>query len=113
MIMQMFLLFIGIAFLLTIVGFYIKENLLIIIGFLIFGLISIPLLNQQLEYKSGATINSEYFYNGSLIDSNENIIIYNYSGYTDTIWYGIFFLFISLGGLFMWYRGYNDKKEDD
>jgi len=111
--MTIFLLFIALAFLLTIVGYYVKENLLIIIGFLIFGLISVPLLNNNLEYKTGAFISSDYDYNGTQLLSADNYITYQYESYTDTRWYGIFFIFISLSGLFMWYSGYKGATDED
>lgn len=113
MIMQIFLLFLGIAFILTVIGFYVKENLLIIIGFLIFGLISIPLLSQNLEYRSGSNFTVDYSYDGTQLNSSASIINYDYDTYTDTIWYGIFFLILSLSGMFMWYDGYRSNKKDE
>jgi len=112
MIMEIFLLFVGIGFLLTIVGYYVNENLLIIIGFLIFGLISIPLLQQNLEYRVGSNLTVEYNYSAGVLATSTNSISYDYNSYTDTIWYGIFFMLLSLSGMFMWYKGYGGRKSE-
>lgn len=114
MIMNIFLLFLSLAFILTVVGYYIKENLLIIIGFLIFGLISVPLLNNNLEYRSGENFTVNYTYEGNQVIQSTSNINYEYLTYTGTVLYGIFFLLLSLSGMFMWYQGYkSDNEEDD
>ena len=115
MIMTIFLLFTSLALILTVVGYYINENLLIIFGLLIFGLMALPLLNQNLEYKVGTNSTINYSYdNSSNLLSTFDATRYVYHTYTDTIWYGLFFLFISLGGLFGgWYYSRSYNEEDD
>lgn len=113
MIIEMFIMFVCIAFILTVVGYYIQQELLIIFGFLIFGLISIPLFQQNLEIRGGMEVTTDYFYDNSTLNNTFETQTYTYDNYEDTIWYGIFFIFISLSGMFFWYKGYSSQRGED
>jgi hypothetical protein len=168
MIIEMFILFTSLAFILALVGKALNQELLIIFGFLVIGLMAVPLLQGNLDYRSGETlsfvqdnsslichnetlnISSGYIYGNYFgnyhwdgynttapIQADKNAYLFhteeinnyglvcdyainevttiNYTTYTDTIWFGLFFLLICISGLFMWYQGYgyNKKEEDD
>lgn len=113
MIIEMFIMFVCIAFILTIVGYYIQQELLIIFGFLIFGLISIPLFQQDLEIRGGMEVTTDYFYENTTLNNTFENQTYTYNNYEDTIWYGLFFMFISLSGMFFWYKGYSSQRGED
>src|SRR6056297_2141586 len=74
MIMTLFLIFLSITFLFLIVGYIVKSELMIIIGFLMFILLAIPLINQELEYKSGSSLNNTVD-NTTQICKNELLLV--------------------------------------
>lgn len=111
MILTIFLLFLCLAVVFMVVGYYIKNELLLIFGLLILGLLSIPLFNQDLTYKSGHFENTTYVYDVDILELTNSVTSYSYDSYTDTIWYGIFFIFSSFSGLFYLYNGYRKEKK--
>lgn len=114
MILTIFILFLAITFLLCIVGYYLRVNEMLIFGFLMFGFLAIPLISESLEYKSGELEQTTYDYINETLSLTEAETTYNYETYKGTVWFGIFFVFISLSGMFYWYSGYKaNKKEDD
>jgi len=164
MIMTIFLLFVGLAFLFLISGYYIKEEILVIFGFLMLILIAFPLLNQSLEYKTGSITsfiedNSSEVCTQQIIDTEEvykygdnysgyhwdydspspsvndiglfhrytynnyttvcdyainEVSEFTYAVYSDTVWYGLFFILVGISGEFsVWYLGYKKKEDDD
>lgn len=115
MIIEIFLIFLGLAFLFIFAGYYIKEEVLIIFGFLLFILMSFPLLNQDLEIKSGEIIDSNYTYDAEgLFISSSDTVTYQYENYSNNIWFGLLLLLSGISGEFgIWYVGYKRKGDDD
>jgi len=107
MIIEIFLLFTALAFILTITGYYVGEDVMILMGFFIFGLMAIPLLGGDLEFRSGATIIEN-------TSENTHTIDYDYETYGNTVWYGIFFILLSAMGGFLWVnQGWGIRKNED
>jgi O-antigen/teichoic acid export membrane protein len=111
MILTIFLLFLCLAVVFMVVGYYIKNELILIFGLLILLFLSFPLINQELIYKSGHLENTSYVYNNESLELTESITSYSYNSYTDTIYYGIFFIFSSISGMFYLYNGYRKERK--
>ena len=62
MIIEIFLLFTGLALILSVVGYLIQNRLMLIFGLLIFMFMAIPLIRQNLEFRGGSNITSTYNY---------------------------------------------------
>ena len=113
MIIELFILFTALAFILAIVGYLIDNELMMIFGFLIIGLMSIPLLDDQLEYRTGTNITTEYNYTGTVLTTTNDIVIREYEPLNSTTWYGIFFIFICFGGFYTLFKGYGRGSDED
>ena len=114
MILTIFILFSAIAFLLTLTGYYLKQNMFIVFGLLIFALLSFPLLYEDLENKTGTKTLSNYTYdNNSLMNSSSENLTYIYENVSNTRWYGIFYLFICLGAFFDYFTNKRKSGDDD
>lgn len=114
MIIEIFLTFTILAVVLSVLGRVLNYELLIIFGFLIFGIMSAPLLNSNVEFKTGANITTNYTYEAGQLLSSSDYVTYDYEAFDNSVWFGIFFIFIALGSLFeYWYRGYGGRREED
>jgi hypothetical protein len=112
MILEIFVFITAFAFIFSVVGYILSNEVMMTVGFLILGLMSFPLLTQSIEYKSGVSVQTNYSYTASQLDSSINNITYEYTAYEDTVMYGIFLMLICVSGLFTTYRLYGGKDED-
>lgn len=89
---ELFVLFIVISVALVFLGFTQDIRALSTVGFFFIFLLSIILINNDLQYQSGVTITTS---NSTLTSVN-----YNYSPFSDnTRTYGIYLAFASVGGM--------------
>lgn len=85
---------VGLLFLVAIAligfGYYSSTPAYSLVGFLIFFIIAIVLINNGIEYKVGMNVTD--------VTASQTIVSYNYSTYPDTRTIGIFWAIISFVG---------------
>lgn len=83
--LTLFVIFLSLSLFLVFLGFYRSDHSeLALIGFLFLFLLSLMILNSNIEYKTGTTTNITYSYdptNSTLLSSQE-IVTDNYSTFT-------------------------------
>lgn len=85
MILTLFLVFVVISLIMIIIGLTRgTESAQAIIGFFFLFLLSIVVISGNLEYETGAVINSTLIYNGSSVVGTTQQVAYSYNSFDDT-----------------------------
>jgi len=102
MLITIFTVLIALSLLIVIIGFWKKNDVMKLTGFLLMFLLSFTLIGNNLEYQTGYNSTTNYTYNemsknGTLL-SESTITNFNYSSYEGTKTYGIYLVILSILG---------------
>ena len=109
MLIQVMLIFLGLASLFIVLGQRVDNLVMQISGFLIICLLSFTFFSGVLEFKTGENLTTSYTYTDGNLTSNHQSMIYTYSepaGITNKVYYGLMMLFSGLVGLFGVWNNY-------
>lgn len=94
MILELYAILMLVSLTLVYLGFYTETKVLATVGFFFIFLLSIPLINNALQYESGVTVNE--------INSSSTVITYQHSTFSDpTRTYGIYLALASAIGMIL------------